>query len=336
MKRYSCTIIFICICLLLSMSTFAIESKQPHTFDCITSAEEFLTDVTTSFCDSFNLSSQAEIWIGAEVPCYICTNNDEKYIRAIDAIYPILSENTVIGLLNVHCLPTGNYTFAYSEGLSNVINSRNEKIAILSDGRTQTILFESSYYEQESQLCIEGIEFIYPYLKNEQLSINKTKEVNTLPNTYSLNVPAKQQLYSSTCWAACIASVAQYYTGIAYTTIGIINATGNSSGATMSMVYSTLNSMNIPVSGIYTSLSVNTLMNNIYSGKPMIGGFLYGGTSGHMMVIRGYSSSSSNLSMLLMDPMIGGNVAVSIISGSNMSFNYSGLSWYLNEYIRIG
>ena len=76
-------------------------------------------------------------------------------------------------------------------------------------------------------------------------------------------------------------------------------------------------------------------MNRIYSGTPILSGFYNNINQDHMFEIRGYSSSSSQLYLKLMDPKIGDYAVVSVITATGMKFYYNTYTWTLGAWIYV-
>lgn len=351
MKRFIILVAIVCLLLSMSVSVFAADSTQVYALDFISSAEQFLSEVLFSSDVSLALSTQDEIWLGKEIPCYVQVNEFGKYDRAHDSVYPVISKDTVIGLLGVSRLEDNRYAFSYTEGMIDEINSVNGRIAIVFDGISPKIISETTYFKNFDSLKNKGIEFSDTGSKATRLQISGIlNETNTsgvannkaIPNSYKLNVPQKKQSHAAACWAACIASVAQYKLGKTYSCQDIINLSRIAAFATMEQVRTVLRSkLHINVSAVGERITMSSLKNCIYSGKPILGGFSIptGFNSysnvGHMMVIRGYDTVGSP-KLTLMDPSNGTYIFVSIISEYNMSFTYYGNTWCLRKYLIVG
>ena len=230
------------------------------------------------------------------------------------------------------CIERHGLSFPVVLQLSQVdaINQAHDNIAFYSNGVNVRILHESELTPLEESIFM-SVTYSSPYEEYVNINVDGCTPLATLsnPDGHVLSVPLKKQTTPKSCWAACVASVAQYLTGRTYSCSGI------STGASMDETIDVVRSLGLNATNAITSIYIADLMNYICDDSPILGGFLYGGNNGHMMVIRGYSSGSNHFTLLLMDPVDASYVSVQIISSYNMSFSYAGYSWNLNEYSAV-
>lgn len=339
MKKIIALVLSVALVFLLFVPVSAIEfNKGSVDIESIRSeVEAFVSEAILINGDDYAVSDYDNIALGTEIPGYMETDNGNSVCLDNVQFYPVVSENEIIGLLEVYLYPTGDVSFAYSEGTACEMNQfASIGFAIYChDFIVDVIPYQENAYSTH-------FEYTTPFSEITQLHTYDVLETSTssnlrasLPNSYSLNVPTVLQPGSSNCWAACVVSVGEYQIGGSYTVADVEREMGlQNQPAPMSVIKDALKRVyGYTSSAIQYSITANQIMNYIYSGDPIIAGCTTpGALVGHAVVIRGYGSSSSSMSLNLMDPAQG-RVTVSVVAGSGFSYSNGGHTWSIDSFV---
>ncbi len=342
MKRVLRVIIISFLCILLTRST-KVDAAQEDRF--LQSVQEFLCNAVMDD-NVYHLSDYQTIQLGNGLTCY-AEQVDGSITKLNAKCYGLYNKEEAIGLLCCYNDESG-YSFSYSEELAKELTETNGKVAIVFTPTSTTIVEEKGILFDVRRDRITEFTKATPNFQNItiELTVHQWPQtvhgMLTAPSSYSLGVPLEGQGENTPhCWAASTAAVLNYYHPGSYSCLSIVSATGIYNGATMGQTRSFILGEGYTPSSIQTSnyLTVNTLMNRIYGGTPILSGFYNNSNQDHMFVIRGYSSSSSALYLKLMDPKgnlgSGSYVSVSITNASGMQFNYSSYHWHLGTWISV-
>ena len=307
------------------------ETNDVHESPLITSIENLLS--ITDF-------SYSNISLGNNIPTYVIENDTIKASEV--QYYPVLNDNTIVGMIssygNDNTTPSITFTTAYNDILNNFITSNNE-IALV--GNIQDFIVIS----RDSSTSISGNNF--DFIRNDIIQytpITKYSDINiTLANSsskklvassygYGLSVPSKKQQTDTNCWAACVASVGQYKTGINKDSNYVSKTLGVTGGGNMLDISRGLSTIyNLSNTPYADPFYFNKLMTQINSDKPVIAGFISGGY-GHAVVLCGYGSSSSSASFTYMDPWYANAYTSNIVQDGNFTFTLNGSVYSLIHY----
>lgn len=306
----------------------------------------FISDSVVPFGSDFAANHYDELKVGDAIPTYSLDQGSDSIHPCEIQYYPISADSQIIGLLGAFLDDQGNYLFSYSEGYSETINSvlaEDAKIALLGDGTHFEILTDSNQArtidDSEVEDSVANLRFIDPYEKLYSLNITTNAEqipsAHSLPSSYSLSVPTKYRSERWDCWAACVASVGQYYTGIKKSSLQVADAVGIYEGADVYETRDALSSVYGVNASVYGgSLSPLEVEETLYYDEtPIIAGMqpVRGGV-GHMVVIKGYSTGSYYTSLSIMDPEEG-STAVSISTSNPIQFPLFGETFKMTAYI---
>lgn len=288
--------------------------------------------------------SYTNITLGNSIPTYIIEDDIIK-ISEVQS-YPLLDNNTVIGFISSYSknnsTPSITFTTAYNKILNDFINSYSE-IALIGNGKDFIVISKYS----SSALIGNNFNFtqsdIIQYATIKKYSdINITKS-NSRSNKASvisangngLSVPIKKQQNPYICWAACVASVGQYKTGLNKDSLYVAQTLGNTGGGTIIDISNALSLIyNLKSTAYSGSFYFNNLKTQIDSNKPVIGGFV-SSSSGHAVVLSGYNSSSSSASFAYMDPWDGAMYTSNIIQDGNFTFTSGGYVYSLVNWDQL-
>lgn len=121
-----------------------------------------------------------------------------------------------------------------------------------------------------------------------------------------LNIAAVQQEQSNWCWAASTEMVADYFGAnatqtdiVRYVKGSVVNETG-----TVYDIQKGLSHYNISSTPVLSSLSFQTIVNQINNGQPQVAIIRWASGGGHAYVIRGYyeDTSASKQDVYYIDP----------------------------------
>ena len=288
-----------------------------------TGIEKYISEAVLPYADFFQIDTTGDLFLGMAMPTFITDGSKKLSLLENTWFYPLTDGKMLLGLIEVDSYGE-NYSYSFVCNQSLQLSIIKYPIVVIND---QKIEIESG-----NDLNIE----IDKRTLNENILNNTYRLILSpvYPDGMLINIPYVDQVYSYACWAGCLASVYDYMTGTTFNTQFILDYAGIYYGATMNQTRNVAYDLGLSPSFINSTLTTTQLMNNIYNGYPMISGFLYGGTTGHMMVIRGYNSGSSYFHVLLMDPENGFAVVTST-SGSNLTFSYLGATFTLNEYFCV-
>lgn len=169
-------------------------------------------------------------------------------------------------------------------------------------------------------------------ISNDSVYEPQELEYGNIPSMYSyakISVAYVNQVYSNTCWAACISSTMKKVTGISKTVETIAKAQyGNDFNHTASLeqcqyLISLLYNYQYPVVS-NSAPSNTTIYNNINAGYPMITKWS-SGSMNHAMVVHGINTDSYP-TVYIMDPEAGFSSAQKGTNYFYISTNGTGLS----------
>ncbi|MBR4768258.1 MAG: hypothetical protein IK088_04690 [Lachnospiraceae bacterium] len=134
-----------------------------------------------------------------------------------------------------------------------------------------------------------------------------TSPIQAAPTSYNINVPIVQQAYDKWCWAACGASVVNYYGGniTQYNFSYTVQHSYNNVGKSFNDVANGLAQYGINSSLTTGPVDYSTVQYNSYNlSRPLLIGIcsLTNSSYGHMVLISGYTMTASDDRLILMNP----------------------------------
>jgi len=294
---------------------------------------EFLLSSMALESEITGIDSNGVIELGSQLYAY----RREYRLENIDDIswYPVLVNDAVVAIITLHGDPQEPIVSLKSDfapQLNAFVHSNNAPFALLFEGEN---LYAVTYHAQEILQTYHGVHAVneFPFSRTvvemQFSNIEAVYEI-TLPeyhfdayfvtpffdepmarNGVFLNVPIVLQGSAGLCWAASVSSKGRFLTGQSATLanspsmIAINAGIGFNDGATIFQTRDALDrTFRIRTSVIGSSPSNMDVVNITQSGRPIITGF-WGGGDGHMVVIRGFSSSSQGFAVSYMDPNFG-------------------------------
>ncbi|SKC89095.1 papain-like cysteine protease family protein [Maledivibacter halophilus] len=253
---------------------------------------------------------------------------DNNYATIKDLVYyPVLENNKIVAIYSVTKSKNGTLTATlgrdFADEINNFISSNNEKFSLVisSDGlhiinNLETAKLEHNNKHKNGHLKIDiknapkeimTSEIKSDYKANIDSSTKGAMLRGTLPDKYTIHVPVVRQYNDNVCWAACAASVGQYWTNIRKTARQVCDILGisYSRGGTLSNTEDALEDIYDINAGVnkrshYEGQEVSEVIHD--EGKPIIAGFKGDGKLGHMVVVCGYRIYSSGKTLTIMDP----------------------------------
>ncbi len=138
------------------------------------------------------------------------------------------------------------------------------------------------------------------------------------------------------CWAASIATIANYLNGTNYTAIRIANVENNFSGANILQILKAMHDFGVPYNKHEGTLSWDTIKSKITSKTPI---YMRSNSNDkyHATVLYGYKIKNGTKYIAMWNPGTAGVGATEIIAfhGASTTFSYSGrtYTWYASVYI---
>lgn len=341
-----------CLALLMSASLLcapamaADEDSLSPSDELICEMGRFISDAVIPFGDDFTANNYDALQVGNAIPYYSVDQGSDSVRLCTAQYYPIFADTQIIGLMGVFPAHQGNYRFSYSEGYSERINSvlaDDTEIAMLWEGAQSKIITASNLVlAMDSSGVEEGLadlRFADPYEKLYDLDITDIAHVPSahgLPNGHTLSVPTKYRSEWWDCWAACTASVGQYYTDIRKSSLQVAEEISYYRPAGAPKVKSALKSIyGIDVFIEAASPSILDVEEAIYYDEsPFIVGLKISEDDavGHMIVIKGYAVGTYHTSLSIMDPEDGPGV-VSISISNPIEIPLYGEIYKVMEYV---
>ncbi len=230
--------------------------------------------------NNVNFSS---LYLGDKIPVY----NVEQEKMTVN-YYPIFQDNIVVALAVTNVDENGEKIVQISKYFTKEINTllkSNDSIALINNGvklfaitDNRVLMLEDNSDLVTSQMrksaanitdvkdfALLDKTFLSPVSKLNISNIDNIQPMATYPKQFYLSIPFKLQGDYPICWAACVASIGQYKTGInktakdvAYETVGgyigvPIATVGSALGNIYGLNTTVLNS-NIPFYIIYQTL----------------------------------------------------------------------------------
>ena len=324
MKRV--TSMLLCLLMLFSISAFALPnpSSSSETVESDSALEyaqihlsntlPFLKEDELSF-----LPEDASVSLGSKIAMYDSTLTPLPY-----SAYPVFYENDVIAIATVTEDEFGEKNFQIGVQFANelsdfiqeeennqiaviveedsicLINSQNESVMI-SNSETSNVPSSSALPNGSANLSTSVI----------SPSVSVSAAPVTRSGTDSGTVPVKYVSQggrnSTLCWAACMASIVNYYKGTNYSASQVAYAVGGDyDGQKLNDVAYWFNSKyGIVANQVYSKLSYNTVYNNASNGKPIYAScsnYTSPSDDGHAVVVRGCYISNSVVYYRIMNP----------------------------------
>jgi hypothetical protein len=300
-----------------------------YSTNTITRIEEILSNAA-QYPEMFKVEFGKNIELGTEINVY---RLDSKLQKTDDIkYYPVLSDSRVVAIVNVFG-DAISFGKDFADELQAFLDI-NEAFALVYEGKSlyavsanqRTLLqerYDSQSRERGNQSVINSRDLIdrvelAEILPLYDLAVTASKDINgfqTLSATsFNLSVPIKPQPTMYSCWAACIASIGQFRTGINKDAWQVVQASlvGAYSGATPEQVrMEFIRQYSLGSTVVNNAPNFSTIISDIRSGRPIVGGF-YSSNPGiapdpdriiaHAVVISGYNQGISQFMLTYMEP----------------------------------
>ncbi len=193
----------------------------------------------------------------------------------------------------------GNNAYLYSTEMKTLIDSANESSNVTSSFDSLLSKAKKSSLEK----ILVPSQYLQPPSTNSQTILN-----------YPL---VAQNPYPNGCWAACIASISNYYKSTSYTSTNVVQAClGNNLAAnqvpslTLTCIQDLLNTgYHIETAFSDQSTTLSNYKSNLNNNKVYIIAWAATGYGGHVTMLYGYSERGNNTSdFYIMDPQYNGSI----------------------------
>lgn len=316
--------------------------------------------------DSYGLGNVnfENLYLGEKLAAYQENNNQIEELN-ID-YYPVMEDNEVIAIATVTYTETGAPSVQLGKGFSDNLQDFSEEddsVALVFDESGEnmyacdnadkyivvdTFITDSDSNGTEKFDGVEDEDITYTKVAptvDLDADKNQSSEVSLSENLLaassdanSLNIPIKLQNGKPICWAASVASVGQYITGIKKSATGVCDALGceYTSGSSI-MVKNAFKKIYKLSATIYDKApSFSKIMSEINNDQPIWAGFNCAATgAGHAVVIRGYASGSNYATFSYMDPNSSSFQVSNVTADGDYRFAYGSDTYKCKRYVEI-
>lgn len=350
---------FILIIALLASTSFitasASDSVDELTPDVILRIESMLADIA-NYPEDFDIKLGDKITIGNRINTYkmdskIDEFNDIRY-------YPLLSDSKIVAIVEIYgdplCIAIGKgfadklQAFAESCREFSMVYQNDNLFAV---SREDAVLLEESPFTDlkksvnsiapvvDEAIFKENLEYLAVTsvcdLSADKHYNDDTVTLMSTPSSYQLSMTGKSQGSQPTCWAACIASIAQFMTHTSWTASSVCSKVGVYGGATDAQIAIALTMCGVTNNLQYSAPTGSQLITTIYNnGKPIMALCSSSSGANHTVVFKGYSSSSQGLNVTYMEPN-GGTFKVLSASSGNYTFTSGGYTFTCTKSIIV-
>lgn len=342
MKKMATLLVVIVLILQMTIIGFATDGV-------VSSKHDFIDSEVKKYISIFNPNAFS-VSVSDEIPVYDFATEEYNYEAVL-----IITDGDVLAMMLV-AEEDGEYVSTYYDGVADAIKDayKDGESIVLGVSNNQLLMID----ENENMYNLSNSSNVAATLPNalstnlfESISIRKTLNIITprIPNIVvqtSLNVNNVLN-EGSLCWAACIASVANYLRGAYLNALTVYNDCVSNFGQIPSgtstwyqrafLIYNINTAVNGPMS--YSNLYGQLMMNR----PPIVNLARNDGTSGHALVLSGmvvfYENTTGEYygTYSFMDPNYEyGNVYVNVGSDTlfyGSSFTYVPSSWDESESI---
>lgn len=326
MKRFK-RMITLVLCAVLTLSVNYAPAKAQST-DCDTyvlqQAYEFM-QIVTEDAATFGLSSSAkEFTLSQCIPVYNVTEG--KFTQSSDVdLYFVLDGKTPVGELTVIKDEADlEPAVQFSTDLANTYKTygKDQFTVVLGD--------KTPYFCQNSATNTQIVSTTA--ITNQgstSTGIKRAASRASYPTSYYANLPIVNQGNYGVCWAAALASVGQYRTGIVKTPFEVADymGIGYDDGGNAYDIQEALQSIyGVTATIVGGALSTTQLKQYLTNGYGIVGSFFTADYSaGHAVGINGYKVSGTKTYVSIMDPNYTSYV---LISPGTDADGYS--TWYFS------
>lgn len=350
-KRFIIVLMVLTFMFASSMSVFAVSSETD--MDYLTNTVSTFLPTLQQESDSMGFSNIdfSNVKIGSEINAYRMGTNS---LVPIDyKIYPLISDNRIFAICALIYNSDGSRNVTVAKSYADILNEISGDFSILftntcayavtetgsyvkiqefEDQGYATTLTLQSAVAQVSSLCTpvtvqQSIEYL-------QTASRAGDEYNSLGISY---VPQNGE---PICWAACMASVVNYFRSTSYTADSMVSYLGQDSDYNyIENIVSWFESYwDFTCGGpIYSVLTYNNIKLYINNDRPVFCGLIKSGAdSGHAVVVYGYRHYANTTvnSVLYMDPNIGLTLT-SLNASGGFSINYSSGTYIQDRYAYV-
>ncbi len=347
MKKFTSMVVIVVLLLTMTLTTaFAgtNESREIATADemnqFVTEKADLLIEPTIKYSEEFQIPKGKDrvYQIGNPIQAI---NDKSNELEENIFLYPVLNGKQVVGVITVFRDGkdlTATYAIEFAKELQKVLKSssnfqviydtelktyRVEKRMVLKD-KSQAVIGQLGYIETSS----EGVYPTFMTIDLEPKMDMRALASYNYPSSHLVRLPhtyAPQP--NGWCWAVSASSIIEYKKGYQVNPSTICDNEGIGYNAGGKPVNSSNELTRHGISNFYYegSRPIDThIVKKIYESKPFIGFFLApvnGEFEGHAVGICGYNTSSSGMSLTMMDPNYTYYKTV-VSSGTNYIFTY--------------
>lgn len=288
------------------------------------------------------LEPGCQVYLGNRLSAYNSQLGQLPY-----AMYPVFVDGQVVAIATVSEDENGEFSFQagpdFAEQLNEFIADNANVALVVNEGSIQFINDEGetetlSYFEDSAAPAALSLT---PDVECSQaVPVTAIQEVPKSraygEDSGIVGVKYVPQGKDELCWAACMASVVNYYQGKSYTARSLADYIKKPyNGAEMtprSCMFYYNNWFNMDSEVIHTALSYDFVYNEAHAGKP-IHAALYAKTGeGHAVLVRGCYYSNSVVYYRIMDPNVGLTI-VQMNSNGAFTLSFNGRKYNQEHYI---
>lgn len=334
-----------------ALSVYAVRDEAPAQDDpWMDYAQEHLGN-TLPFMREEELSflePGCQVYLGKRLSAYNAELGELPY-----AMYPVFADGQVVAIATVMQTEDGELSFQagpqFAEQLNEFIADNANVALVVNEGSIQFINDEGetetlSYFEDSTAPAALSLT---PDVEcSEAVPVTAIQEVpkSRAYGEDSGTVPVKYvtQGNADICWAACMASIINYYKGTNYLASQVATATGNGLQGAEPWEYTSWynNVYQIKATLVQYPLSYDVVYSHASNGRPLHASLNNGSSQnyhGHSVVVRGCYISNSVVYYRIMNPWKynGGLLVVQMNSNGTFSIDDGDCIMTQKKYVRF-
>lgn len=287
------------------------------------------------------LEPGCQVYLGKRLSAYNAQLGELPY-----AMYPVFADGQVIAIASVSEDENGELSFQagpdFAEQLNEFIADNANVALVVNEGSIQFINDEGeteilSYFEDSAAPAALSLTPDVEY--SQAVPVTAIQEVpkSRAYGEDSGTVPVKYvpQGKDELCWAACIASVVNYFKDTNYTARSLADYLGkpynNANIETWQIVFYYNEKFRMNSKVFYETLSYDLVYNQAHNGKPIHANLSAPG-GGHAVLVRGCYISNSVVYYRIMDPNVG-TTSVQMKSNGTFTLHFNGKDYTQCEYL---
>ena len=285
---------------------FCCGSNKIYADEPIYSEQEIIGYTQDYLIDNHLVTKESSYYLGSAIHVY-STDNDRIYTTRYE-FYPILDEDGSVVLTFFIYGNEAKLSEMFTDELCNLFETNTPFMVLIDEN--DCISFVSDTNKSVADSDFNNYKYMFSSMP---FVVNPTQGTKAITSV-SLGLPDKAQgSYTNGCWAACMASMIQHYTGTTTSTANVISTTGGgSSGKTAAQVVGYLSQYyNITANTNTINSSIGTTVRSkLNSSKALILGWYCTVSSGtytysyfsHMTICDGHSYANLKYAYSIMDP----------------------------------